>query len=187
MERQGNRRRASLTRHRPALRHLQHQKLHPQRQLGRVPKARQPQLHLQAKQRRRQVKQRRQPQPLPSRQQLNPRHPWLLRHLRRLHPSRRASRVRSQYVLQSSSPSPEYLFTLFVRERQEEMIALKQPCRFCSRLTDQEACSECQQHHRTYGHFPTQVHWQQVPGQPRVVTRVCGECARDLLLQNEAL
>ena len=59
---------------------------------------------------------------------------------------------------------------------------LKQPCRFCTRLTEKEECPECQHHHRTYGHFPTQVRWQQVPGQPRVLTRFCEECGRELPL-----
>jgi hypothetical protein len=61
------------------------------------------------------------------------------------------------------------------------MIALKQPCRFCARLTETEECPECRHHYLMCGHFPNQVRWQQEPGQPRVATRFCGECGRELL------
>ena len=60
------------------------------------------------------------------------------------------------------------------------MAVLTEPCRFCARLTEQEACSECLRHHELYGHYPRDVRRQQVPGQPRVITRFCGECGREL-------
>ena len=62
------------------------------------------------------------------------------------------------------------------------MGALRHPCRFCARLTETAECPECRQHHDTYGHFPPEVHWRQVPGQPRVVSRFCGDCGRELSL-----
>lgn len=60
------------------------------------------------------------------------------------------------------------------------MAALRQPCRFCARLTEKEECPECLYHNDTYGHFPKEMRWQQMPGQPRVLTRLCGECGREL-------
>jgi hypothetical protein len=59
--------------------------------------------------------------------------------------------------------------------------ALRQPCRFCARLTEKEGCPEYLQHNNTYGHFPKEMRWQQAPGQPRVLTRFCGKWGRELL------
>src|SRR5262249_27720878 len=61
--------------------------------------------------------------------------------------------------------------------------ALRHPCRFCARLTETTECPKCRQHHDTSGHFPPEVHWRQVPGQPRTVSRFCGECGRELSLR----
>ncbi len=61
------------------------------------------------------------------------------------------------------------------------MVEMKQPCRFCARLTEKEQCPECQRHYDESGHYPRDVQWQRVPGQPRVVTRFCGDCGRELM------
>ena len=61
-------------------------------------------------------------------------------------------------------------------------MALQRLCRFCARLAAEETCPECQQHGEAFGHFPQAVRWQQVPGQPRVLTRFCEECGRELPL-----
>ncbi|MFQ5903294.1 MAG: hypothetical protein ACE5JO_06350 [Candidatus Binatia bacterium] len=64
------------------------------------------------------------------------------------------------------------------------MLELRQPCRFCARLTEKENCPECLHHYlhhyEVYGHYPKEVRRQQVPGQPRIFTRFCGECGREL-------
>jgi hypothetical protein len=44
----------------------------------------------------------------------------------------------------------------------------------------QETCLGCQHHREVFGHFPKEVRWQQVPGQPRVLARFCSECEREL-------
>jgi len=64
----------------------------------------------------------------------------------------------------------------------DEQTVLRQPCRLCARLTEKEECPECWHHKDMYGHFPKEVRWQQVPGQPRVLTRFCGQCGRELPL-----
>jgi hypothetical protein len=63
------------------------------------------------------------------------------------------------------------------------METLRHPCQFCARLTEAAECPECRHHHDTYGHFPPEVHWRQVPGQPRVMSCFCGECGRELSLR----
>jgi hypothetical protein len=53
-------------------------------------------------------------------------------------------------------------------------------CRFCGRLAETDECKECQNHFKRYGHHPKEVRCYQVPGQPRVVIRYCGECNKSL-------
>lgn len=57
---------------------------------------------------------------------------------------------------------------------------ISRPCKFCLRLVDEEICLECQRHNDSLGHYPAPIRWQQAPGQPRVLTRVCGACGREL-------
>jgi len=61
-----------------------------------------------------------------------------------------------------------------------ELSRLISTCRYCLRLSDAEACRECLDHNQTSGHFPTQVFLRQIPGQPRAVSRFCGECGTEL-------
>ena len=61
-----------------------------------------------------------------------------------------------------------------------ELSRLLSTCRYCLRLSDADACRECLNHKKTLGHFPSEVFWQQIPGQPRAVTRFCGECGTEL-------
>jgi hypothetical protein len=62
----------------------------------------------------------------------------------------------------------------------EQGVFLQRPCQFCGRLVAQETCLGCQRHREVSGHFPKEVRWQQVPGQPRVLARFCSECEREL-------
>jgi hypothetical protein len=62
------------------------------------------------------------------------------------------------------------------------MLAL---CRHCLRLTDADVCHECLDHKQTSGHFPSEVFWRQIPGQPRAVTRFCGKCGAALKISYE--
>src|SRR5689334_22919503 len=57
-------------------------------------------------------------------------------------------------------------------------------CRYCLRLSDSEVCRECMDHEQTSGHFPNEVSWQRVPGQPRMISRVCGRCGIALRLSS---
>jgi hypothetical protein len=57
---------------------------------------------------------------------------------------------------------------------------LKKPCKHCARLTEQEQCSQCLKHYELYGHYPKDVQRRQVTGQPRVATRFCSQCGREL-------
>jgi len=61
-----------------------------------------------------------------------------------------------------------------------ERSRLLSTCRYCLRLSDAEACRECLHHKKTSGHFPSEVFWRPIPGQPRAVTRFCGECGTEL-------
>ena len=65
-----------------------------------------------------------------------------------------------------------------VRERSR----LLSTCRYCLRLSDAEACRECLHHKKTSGHFPSEVFWRPIPGQPRAVTRFCSACGTELFL-----
>jgi len=58
---------------------------------------------------------------------------------------------------------------------------LQRPCQCCGQLAAQDTCLGCLHHREVFGHFPKAVRWQQVPGQPRVLTRFCRECGRELL------
>ena len=60
------------------------------------------------------------------------------------------------------------------------LLRLLSTCRYCLRLSDAEVCRECLNHKKTSGHFPSEVFWRQIPGQPRAVTRFCGECGTEL-------
>jgi hypothetical protein len=66
-----------------------------------------------------------------------------------------------------------------------ELSSLFAPCRYCLRLNDTEVCRECQDHKQTSGHFPSEVFWRQIPGQPRAVTRFCGKCGAALQVSHE--
>ena len=63
-----------------------------------------------------------------------------------------------------------------VRERS----LLLSTCRYCLHLSDTEVCRECLEHKKTSEHFPSEVFWRPIPGQPRAVTRFCGECGMEL-------
>jgi hypothetical protein len=56
----------------------------------------------------------------------------------------------------------------------------KTACSFCGRLAEADVCLECQEHFKTYGHHPREVQRYQMPGQPRVIARYCGECGKEL-------
>jgi hypothetical protein len=58
----------------------------------------------------------------------------------------------------------------------DENSGLLVPCRYCLRLNDAEVCRECLNHRQKSGHFPSEVFWQRVPGQPRMISRFCGNC-----------
>ena len=62
----------------------------------------------------------------------------------------------------------------------EQGVLLQRPCQFCGRLAAQDPCLGCQRHREVFGHFPKEVRWRQAPGQPRVLTRFCSECRREL-------
>jgi hypothetical protein len=66
-----------------------------------------------------------------------------------------------------------------------ELSSLLVPCRFCLRLNDTQVCRECRDHKQTSGHFPSEVFWRQIPGQPRAVTRFCGKCGVALKVSYE--
>jgi hypothetical protein len=59
------------------------------------------------------------------------------------------------------------------------------PCRYCLRLSDAEVCRKCLDHKQTSGHFPSEVYWQQIPGQPRATMRFCGKCGTALQVSSE--
>jgi len=65
-----------------------------------------------------------------------------------------------------------------------ELSRLISTCRYCLRLSDTLACRECLDHKMTLGHFPKEVFWRQIPGQPRAVTRYCGECGTELKISS---
>jgi hypothetical protein len=52
---------------------------------------------------------------------------------------------------------------------------LRRPCQCCGHLGAQEICLGCLHHCEVFGHFPKEVRWPQVPGQPRVLTRCCNK------------
>ena len=56
----------------------------------------------------------------------------------------------------------------------------KTACRFCGKLAETDECKECRDHFKRHGHFPKEVRWYQVPGQPRTVVRYCSECGKQL-------
>jgi hypothetical protein len=66
-----------------------------------------------------------------------------------------------------------------------ELSSMLAPCRYCLRLTDADVCRECLDHKQTSGHFPSEVFWRQIPGQPRAVTRFCGKCGVALKISYE--
>jgi len=55
-----------------------------------------------------------------------------------------------------------------------ELCGMLSTSRYCLRLNDAEVCRECLDHKETSGHFPSEVFWRQIPGQPRAVSRFCG-------------
>ena len=61
-----------------------------------------------------------------------------------------------------------------------ELSRLLSICRYCLHVSDAEACRECLNHKKMSGHFPSEVFWRPIPGQPRAVTRFCGECGTEL-------
>jgi hypothetical protein len=61
-----------------------------------------------------------------------------------------------------------------------ELSRLLSTRRYCLRVSDTEACRECLNHKKTSRHFPSEVFWRQIPGQPRAVARFCGECGTEL-------
>lgn len=66
-----------------------------------------------------------------------------------------------------------------------ELFSMLAPCRYCLRLNDAEVCRECVRHEQTSGHFPSEVFWRQIPGQPRAVARFCGKCRTALQVSDE--
>jgi len=60
--------------------------------------------------------------------------------------------------------------------RVRELCGMLSSCRYCLRLKDAEVCRECLDHKEMSGHFPSEVFWRQIPGQPRAVSRFCGKC-----------
>jgi hypothetical protein len=56
----------------------------------------------------------------------------------------------------------------------------KTACHFCSKLAETDEYKECEDHFRSHGHYPNGVQCYQVPGQPRVIARYCGECGKQL-------
>ena len=66
------------------------------------------------------------------------------------------------------------------KDAERELSRLLSTCRYCLHLSDAEVCRQCLDHKRTSGHFPRRVFWRHIPGQPRAVTRFCGQCGREL-------
>jgi hypothetical protein len=56
----------------------------------------------------------------------------------------------------------------------------KTACRFCGKLAETDECKECEEHFKNHGHHPNGVRRYQVPGQPRLIARYCGECGKKL-------
>ena len=53
-------------------------------------------------------------------------------------------------------------------------------CRFRGKLAETDECKECEEHFKRHSHYPNGVRHYQVPGQPRVMARYCGECGKPL-------
>jgi hypothetical protein len=56
----------------------------------------------------------------------------------------------------------------------------KMSCSFCGTLAEADVCNDCQEHFKRYGHHPKEIRRYQMPGQPRVLVRYCGECGEEL-------